>query len=120
ELYNDRWHRENVLDLNSPWVSGKYPALRWNDSGHSNYRNSDFWLTNVRYLRARTIELGYTIPKRFTQKVGIERTRVYVNAYNLFSLDNLKDVGVEPEIMDTNGLQYPQNRFVNLGINITL
>lgn len=119
ELYNDRWHREDIFDLNSKWVSGKYPALRWNDGGHSNYRNSTFWLTNVKYLRARTIELGYTIPKLITQKIGIEKTRVYVNGYNLFSLDNLKKVGVEPEIMDENGLQYPQNRFVNVGINLT-
>ncbi len=119
ELYNNRWHRTDLFNLNSEWVSGKYPALRWNDGGHSNYRNSTFWLTNVKYLRARTIELGYTIPKVITQKIGIEKTRVYVNGYNLFSLDNLKKVGVEPEIMDENGLQYPQNRFVNVGVNLT-
>lgn len=119
DLYTDRWHRQDIFDLNSSWVEGKYPALRWNDGGHSNYRTSDFWLTNVKYLRARTIELGYTIPKRLTQKVGIEKTRVYVNGYNLFSFDNLKKVGVEPEIMDENGLQYPQNRFVNVGFNLT-
>lgn len=120
QFYEDRWHRQDIFDLNSPWVGGKYPALRWNNGGHSNYnKNSTFWLTNVYYLRARTIELGYTVPKQWTQKVGVERTRFYVNAYNLFSFDNLKDLGVEPEIMDQNGLQYPQNRFINVGVNLT-
>lgn len=119
-FYDDRWHRQNIFDVNSAWVPGKYPALRWNEGGHSNYnKNSTFWLINVRYLRARTLELGYTVPKNLTQKVGIEKARIYVNAYNLFSLDNLKDIGVEPEIMDENGLEYPQNKFVNLGINLT-
>lgn len=120
EFYDDRWHRQDIFDLNSAWVPGKYPALRWNDGGHSNYnKNSSFWLTNVKYLRARTLELGYTIPKAWSQKAYVDKARVYVNAYNLFSLDNLKKIGVEPEIMDENGLQYPQNRFVNIGINLT-
>jgi TonB-linked SusC/RagA family outer membrane protein len=119
ELYNDRWHRQDIFDPNSQWSSGKYPALRFRENDHSNYRQSSFWLTNVKYLRARTIELGYSFPKALLQKVGVEKARVYINGYNLFSFDNLKDVGVEPEIMDTNGLQYPQNRFVNLGVNLS-
>ena len=42
-----------------------------------------------------------------------------MNAYNLFSLDNLKRFGVDPEIGDRNGMQYPQSRVVNLGFNLT-
>jgi hypothetical protein len=119
-FYDDRWHRENPLDLNSPWISGKFPALRFNDSGHSNNnKNSSFWLTNMTYLRMRTMELGYTLPKTLTDKVNIQKVRFYVNTYNLFSFDQLKKLGVEPEIMDTNGLQYPQNRLVNLGVNLS-
>jgi hypothetical protein len=49
----------------------------------------------------------------------MQRARIYVNSYNLFSLDNLRKLGVEPEIMDENGLQYPQNKMVNVGVNIS-
>jgi len=119
-FYDDRWHREDPLDLNSPWVSGKYPALRFNDGGHNNYnKNSNFWLTNMSYLRLRTMEVGYTLPKALTEKARINKARFYVNTYNLFSFDKLKKLGVEPEIMDENGLQYPQNRLVNLGVNLS-
>ncbi|MFC1226124.1 SusC/RagA family TonB-linked outer membrane protein [Pedobacter sp. BG31] len=118
---DDSWHRTNLYDLNSPWVAGKYPALRFNDGGHSNYnKNSTFWLHNVRYLRARTLEIGYTIPKRWAEKIKIQNARVYVNGYNLFSIDNLSDYGVDPEIADDNGLQYPQNKFFNIGLKLTL
>lgn len=118
---DDSWHRTNPYDLNSAWIPGKYPALRFNDGGHSNYnKNSTFWLHNVRYLRARTLEIGYTIPKRLAEKIKIQNARVYVNGYNLFSIDNLKDYGVDPEIADDNGLQYPQNKFFNIGIKLTL
>ncbi len=119
-FYDDKWHRTDPLDLNSAWVAGKFPALRFNDGGHSNYnKNSTFWLTNMSYLRLRTMEVGYTLPKTLTQKVSIQKCRFYVNTYNLFSIDKLKKLGVEPEIMDENGLQYPQNRLVNLGVNLS-
>jgi TonB-linked SusC/RagA family outer membrane protein len=119
-FYDDRWHRTDPLDLNSEWIAGKFPALRFNDGGHSNYnKNSTFWLTNMSYLRLRTMEVGYTLPKALTQKASIQKARFYVNTYNLFSIDKLKKLGVEPEIMDENGLQYPQNRLVNLGVNLS-
>lgn len=117
----DRWHRTDIFDRNSEWISGKYPAFRYNDRGHSNYnKNSTFWLHNVRYLRARTIEIGYALPSAWLEKVKVQRARIYLNGYNLFSIDNLKDYGVDPEIADDNGLQYPQNKFINLGVNLSL
>lgn len=119
-FYEDRWHRVDPLDLNSEWVAGKFPALRFNDGGHANYnKNSTFWLTNLSYLRLRTMELGYTIPKKLTDKAKLQKARIYVNTYNLFSIDKMRKLGVEPEIMDENGLQYPQNRLVNLGVNLS-
>jgi len=119
-FYEDRWHRVDPLDLNSEWVSGQYPALRFNNGDHSNYnKNSSFWLTNMSYLRLRTMELGYTLPKTLAEKAKLQKVRFYVNTYNLFSLDKLRKLGVEPEIMDENGLQYPQNRLVNLGVNLS-
>lgn len=119
-FYEDRWHRVDPLDLNSEWVSGQYPALRFNNGDHSNYnKNSSFWLTNMSYLRLRTMELGYTLPKTLAEKAKLQKVRFYVNTYNLFSFDKLRKLGVEPEIMDENGLQYPQNRLVNLGVNLS-
>jgi len=119
-FYEDRWHRADPLDLNSAWIPGKYPALRFNDGGHSNYnKNSSYWLTNMQYIRLRTFEVGYTLPKNLTEKAKLQKVRFYVNTYNLFSLDKLIKLGVEPEIMDENGLQYPQNKLVNLGINLS-
>lgn len=121
KIFLDRWHRADPFDLNSEWIPGKYPALRYNDGGHSNYkRNSTFWIHNVKYIRARTIELGYSLPKTLLEKVKLQRARIYINGYNLFSIDNLKEFGIDPEISEENGLQYPQNKFVNVGINLSI
>ena len=120
QFYDDRCHREDIFDLNSPWVAGTYPALRFNDGGHSNYNKpSTFWLRNVHYLRLRTMELGYTLPQQWLDRIKIRKVRLYLNTYNLFSLDNVHELGIEPEIVDANGLQYPQNKLINIGLNLT-
>jgi TonB-linked SusC/RagA family outer membrane protein len=127
-IFLDRWHRTDMYDLNSAWVPGKYPANRFNESGHNNYSysndpgrrvESSYWAHNVKYLRARTLELGYTLPASLIGKVRLQRARVYVNAYNLFSIDNLNKFGVDPEVNDDNGLQFPQNKFFNAGFNLS-
>ncbi len=50
----------------------------------------------------------------------MSRARVYINGYNLFSIDNMKKFGTDPEIEDDNGLQYPQNKFINIGVNLSI
>src|SRR5690606_2423570 len=100
-MYDDRYHREDILDINSPWVAGKNPALRYNTGGHSNYnKNSTWWLTNVKYLRMRTLELGYTLPDKVLNKWKMNRARVFVSSYNLFALDNVHQLGIDPEVAD--------------------
>ncbi|WP_419702100.1 SusC/RagA family TonB-linked outer membrane protein [Mucilaginibacter sp. NFX135] len=120
-IFLDSWHLSNPNDLNSTWVSGKYPVNRNNvGTNHYDYSsNSTFWLHNVKYLRARTIEIGYSLPKDLLAKVKIKRARFYANVYNLFSIDNLRQYGVDPEVNDDNGLQTPQSRVYNFGVNLT-
>jgi len=120
-IFLDRWHRTDVYDLNSAWIPGKFPANRFDPkNGHSNYAaNSDFWMTDVKFFRARTMELAYTIPSKYLNLFKLKNARVYLNGYNLFSIDNLKSLNVDPEISNTNGMQAPQNRIVNLGFNLS-
>jgi TonB-linked SusC/RagA family outer membrane protein len=124
-IFEDRWHRADIYDPNSEWVPGKYPANRYNPGfSHSDYelygqRNSTFWLHNVTYFRARTIEIGYSLPQKWLSRAKIQQARIYANGYDLFSIDNLNEFGVDPETVDDNGLQFPQNRVINFGINLS-
>jgi hypothetical protein len=70
-------------------------------------------------FRARTIEFGYSLPQAILKRAKLQRMRIYANAYNLFSWDNLAKFGVDPETIDDNGLQFPQNRVLNVGINLS-
>ncbi|MEX8546600.1 MAG: SusC/RagA family TonB-linked outer membrane protein [Mucilaginibacter sp.] len=120
-IFQDSWHLSDPYNLNSTWIPGKYPVNR-NNVGNNHYdynANSTYWLHSVKYIRARTIELGYSLPTALLGKVKIKRARFYANVYNLFSLDNLHQFGVDPEVNDDNGLQTPQNRVFNFGVNLT-
>jgi hypothetical protein len=118
-MLEDRWHREDPFDPNSKWISGTYPALRKDNTSHVNFRKSDFWITNVRYIRLRNIELGYNFDPKLSKKIGLSALRVYVNATNLFSIDNVKKYEIDPEISSGNALVYPQQRLLNIGFNLT-
>ncbi len=124
-IFLDRWHHADPFDPTSEWIPGKYPALRFNPgTSHSDYSlngqgNSTFWLHNVKQLRARTLELGYVLPQSIIKRVRIQRARFYANVYNLFSIDNLKEFSIDPEVIDDNGLQFPQSKVFNIGINLS-
>ncbi|MBO3270806.1 TonB-dependent receptor [Hymenobacter defluvii] len=120
-FFEDRWHREDPFNNDSPWVPGTYPAVRRDDSGHPNYnRRSDFWTVNVRYLRIRNLELGYSLPKPFLNRFGVGALRVYVNGTNLYSFDTLKKYDLDPEVSSNGGLIYPPQRLFNAGINLSI
>ena len=77
----DRWHREDPSDMSSEWIPGYMPALR--PTGFSANASKNTWTRQkANYLRLKTIEIGYTFPKKWMQRAGIENLRVYVNSFN--------------------------------------
>ena len=68
------------------------------------------------------MELGYTLPKDLTAKVGIQKARIYVNGANLFTIDNYKIADPEAGVTrnDNNEvINYPLQRTITFGANIT-
>ncbi len=118
-LLEDRWHRADPYDPNSEWIPGKYPAIR---NGHvgPNWRNSDFWLTNIWFLRLRNVELGYTLPQKLVSKIHADRLRIYARGSNLASFDNVKGFEIDPDISAPAAVVYPQQRTIAVGVNLSL
>jgi len=117
-MFEDRWHRADPFNADSEWIPGNYPAIRKDRTNHANFRKSDYWLTNVKYVRLRNLDFGYSIPKQFLTKIGVSALRVYVTGTNLFSIDNTKEFGLDPEISNNGGLAYPQQKVYTLGFNL--
>ncbi len=116
DLFLDRWHpsdpTKHPYDPANTWISGYYAY-----GSVTPDMNSSFAIQNGSYLRMKSVELGYTIPNRLLAKVGARNLRLYVNAYNLFTLTDVK--GVDPERpSELFGYMYPLNRTVNFGVSL--
>lgn len=83
----------------------------------NNNQNSSWWMRDGSFLRLKTMEIGYTFPQKFLNRIGFKSARAYVNGSNLFvwSAFDMWD----PE-MGGNGLGYPVQRVFNAGINFNL
>ena len=132
--YSDRWHTANVgddpFDPATKWVSGFYPALKtyshtgtWDmGSNGTGITMIDIWNPDATYLRLKSLEIGYTVPKKVLQAINITSARIFVNGFNLLTFCNklLKKADPEREERDwAAGLAYPLMRTYNIGVNIT-
>lgn len=80
---------------------------------------SDFWLVDAWYVRLKTVDLGYELPKNILPK-GIDRTRFYVNAYNLFTKTSYDKYQQDPEIKTNSaGDAYMNQKVINLGVQMS-
>ena len=68
------------------------------------------------FLRLKSLEFGYTLPKKITRRIKLDNLRIYYSGTNLlcFSKFGLWD----PE-MAGNGFGYPIQRVNNIGINFS-
>ena len=89
-----------------------------------NWVVSDLYIQDGSYLRLKNLTLGYTLPRHLTQKIQVNRLRLFARAENLFTWTRYW--GFDPEIgsgstsLGVDYGVYPQARTFTVGFNITL
>lgn len=113
--FYSRW-ADNRWSPNNP--NGTYPRVdtRTSASVNGGQYPSTFWLNNASFLRLKNVELGYNVTKPILTRMKVQSLRVYVNAFNLFTITKVKDY--DPEGSNYSGQFYPQQRIVNLGVGL--
>lgn len=122
----DRWHtldpKADVYDPNTVWVPGYYAT-----TGTPKAEGTRA-VQNAAYVRIKSLEIGYTLPRKWLSKVGIGNVRIYANSYNLATFTGLKfndpeHPGKVADGADWNaaqaGYKYPMNRTFSAGANVT-
>lgn len=107
---DNRWSPNNT--------AGTYPRVDERASSAVSgglYRNN-FWLHDVSFLRLKNMQIGYTLPSSILSEIKISSIRVYASAFNLFTITKVKDF--DPEGSSESGQFYPQQRILNVGINV--
>ena len=108
-MVEKRWTFENP--------STKYHRI-YADKGRDALVTS-YNIYNAAYFRLKSVQLSYTLDKRLTEKVGINRCRVFVTGENLLLLTNFIE-GFDPERKYTNASAafHPQVATYSVGVNI--
>ncbi len=122
---------EHQLDYWTPQnPDARYPRLADNgsQSNTNNFRRgSNMYLYDGAYLRLKNLQLGYTLPKGFAEKLGMQNFRAYLSGQNLFTLSKVKFVDPELSEFDNsmrNGgansaRAYPTMVYYGFGLDIT-
>jgi len=123
--FMDRWRPADPnADYFSPateWIPGFYPV-----TSHDGRRTGTNLVQDASYLRLKTLELGYTLPKKLLSKTGIKHVRLYLSGYNLLTFTGLTYAdpergGDNPAINSTpyvDFYSYPVNKTFTLGASI--
>ena len=111
---DDRWTEEN------PDQNAFYPRLSYGSettSSINNFQKSTWWVRNMNFLRLKTLQISYNLPKPWVNKVHLKNAAVYVMGTNLFTLSRFKLW--DPELNTDNGASYPNTTSYSVGINFT-
>ena len=106
---DDRWTPENPSQ-NVFWPRMGDKAVA------NNERASTWWLRDMSFLRLKNVEIGYTVPRIWTNKLGVRDCRIFARGTNLLTFSKFKLW--DPELETTDGLRYPQMKSVSIGISI--
>ena len=108
----DRWSLQNP-NGNWPRVADKmYTSL----SGNA-YPNT-FWLRNTDFIRLKNVEIGYNLPSVLVNKVKLGGVRFYANGFNMLTITSAASQNIDPEGDQQTATFYPQQRTLNLGVNV--
>lgn len=80
-----------------------------------------FWEKDASFVRIRSIELGYSLPKNIISQIGLSRVRFYVNGNNLFTFSKFKDYKLgDPETFVSGSFHYqPSFSTITTGVNVS-
>lgn len=105
----DSYWSEEHRDIYAFW-----PRLS-TESIKNNTQVSTWWMRDGSFMRLKSLELGYSFPQQMIKKIHLTKLRLYANGTNLLTFSKFKLW--DPE-MGGLGVGYPNQRVINLGIQV--
>ena len=112
--WNDHDNYDPAKDPNANYM-GKYPRIV---SATNTMVDNIYFLYNTSYLKLKTMQIGYTIPKNILQSAKINNLRVFLTGENLLSIYSKDFPTVDPELGGGVNV-YPIARMFSGGVTIT-
>jgi TonB-linked SusC/RagA family outer membrane protein len=108
-IERDHWTEANQ----NPYAA--WPRLSTFQVANNNVR-STWFMHSGDFLRLASMEIGYTLPEHIFSRAGLSSARVYLSGTNLLTFSSFKLWDVE---MGGDGLGYPIQRVVNIGLHLS-
>lgn len=83
-----------------------------------NYENKDVSVQDNKYIRLKSLVIGYTLPQAWTTKAGLSKLRVYFSGDDLWEWTKVKD-GYDPEFGEASNNTFPFSRQLTFGLDLT-
>lgn len=122
---NNYWTEDNP-DAYLPRYAGYYaPFYKGTNNANTRY------LMDVSYIRLKNLQVGYTLPAKWTDAIKMKKVSVFFSGENLWTWSPMyeytRDIDVTANIYGTDsvlsstgdGFNYPTLRSYSLGLNIT-
>ena len=118
-LVDNMFVYQDVIDASGRVVvpqnlDAKYPNMAFSENNYS----STFWRLNGLNLTLNNITLSYSLPKKFSNMMGIASCRVNVTGQNILTLYNPFPDNFYNPMSGTYG-QYPNLRRFTVGVNVS-
>ncbi len=113
QIYGDRKYSRVVID-GLP-NGNPHPKLSTR-SIDNNFVNSDYWIINSAFFKLRNVELGYTLPREISGKIGINQAKLFARGYNLFTISKIEDL--DPENLNAGIGNFPLCSTYTFGISL--
>lgn len=109
------WWTEDMWTPENP--DGTKPRLGTpNKIGGTTFTN-----INAAFFKLKNAEIGYTLPTSIREKIGVANARIYLSGTNLFSIDHMRGMGIDPEATGGGygGWALNPQRLINIGVNVS-
>lgn len=101
-------------------TNAEFPRLSIVPVSNNNAYSSTFYYRSGDYLRLKTFQIGYTVPKKLISSLGANNLRFYVEGSNIMTFSELTKYNIDPEQPGVNNGYYPQQMTISVGVNLTL
>lgn len=110
--------------LGQTWTATNTNAIYPRTTTHTtrsswNWAYNDFMVQNNRYIRLKTLTIGYTLPKFKINNTKFNKVRLYFSGNDLWEATSLND-GYDPEYGSSTDNTYPFTRTWAFGVNVNL
>lgn len=106
----DTWREDNR--------DAYFPAAHISTNDKKNVQVQSRYLQSAAYIRLKNITFSYDLPQNLIKKIGMGRAQVFATGMNLWEYTKMRKP-LDPESIQSAAIEYPMQRIMTLGLNVS-